>query len=103
MAPGRPSEGGERGAKDSKGRKGASPRRERPTGTGRKRSGKCRFCTSKREVDYKDVKTLQKLSTPQGKIYSRKRSGNCAYHQRKVERAVKRARFLALLPYTGRT
>ncbi len=68
----------------------------------RKRKNKCRFCKSGREVDYKDVKTLQKLSTPQGKIYSRKRSGNCAYHQRQVKRAIKQARFLALLPYTGR-
>ncbi len=64
---------------------------------------KCRFCKGKVElVDYKDVKGLHKLSTPQGKLYSRKRSGTCAAHQRQVKRAVKRARFLALLPYVGR-
>jgi small subunit ribosomal protein S18 len=45
---------------------------------------------------------LQKLSTTQGKLFSRRRSGNCALHQRLFQRAAKRARFLALLPYVGR-
>ncbi|MHC4501756.1 MAG: 30S ribosomal protein S18 [Planctomycetota bacterium] len=64
---------------------------------------KCRFCKDRvKRVDYKDVRTLHKLNTPQGKLYSRKRSGTCAAHQRQVKRAVKRARFLALLPYVGR-
>lgn len=68
-----------------------------------KKRNKCRFCKAKAKlVDYKDVRTLQKLSTPQGKLYSRKRSGNCARHQRQVKIAVKRARFLGLLPYVGR-
>jgi len=63
---------------------------------------KCRFCRDKvREVDYKDVPVLQKLTTQQGKLFSRKRSGNCARHQRSVKRAVKRARFMGLLPYVG--
>ena len=53
-------------------------------------------------VNYKDVRTLQRLTTPQGKIFSRKRSGTCASHQRQVKHAIKRARFLALLPYVGR-
>jgi ribosomal protein S18 len=53
-------------------------------------------------VDYKDVRTLQKLCTSQGKLFSRKRSGNCAKHQRQFRQAAKRARFLALLPYIGR-
>jgi ribosomal protein S18 len=53
-------------------------------------------------IDYKEVRTLQRLSTPQGKLFSRKRSGTCATHQRQVKRAIKRARFLALLPYVGR-
>ncbi len=44
---------------------------------------------------------MQKLLTPQGKQFSRKRSGNCARHQRSANRAIKRARFLALLPYVG--
>ena len=53
-------------------------------------------------MDYKDVRTLQRLTTPQGKIFSRKRSGTCATHQRQIKRAIKRARFIALLPYVGR-
>ena len=61
---------------------------------------KCRFCRDKvREIDYKDVVTLQKLTTQHGKTFSRKRSGNCARHQRSAQRAIKRARFLGLLPY----
>ncbi len=55
-----------------------------------------------KRVDYKDVRTLQKLCTSQGKLFSRKRSGNCAKHQRQFRQAAKRARFLALLPYIGR-
>jgi small subunit ribosomal protein S18 len=65
-------------------------------------SSKCRFCRAKvGTVDYKDIGALKKLVTPQGKMFSRKRAGNCAYHQRSVKRAVKRARFLALLQYVG--
>ena len=60
----------------------------------------CRFCRRGEEyVDYKDIETLQKLLTHRGKIYSRKRSGNCAGCQRKVKSAIKRARFMALLPF----
>ena len=71
--------------------------------TKRARPGmKCRFCRAKvKQVDYKDVATLSKLTTPQGKMFSRKRAGNCAYHQRSFKTAIKRARFLALLPYVG--
>lgn len=62
----------------------------------------CRFCRGKvAYIDYKDIETLQKLLTNRGKIYSRKRSGNCASCQRKVKRAIKLARFMALLPYTA--
>ena len=52
-------------------------------------------------MDYKDLPSIVKLLTPQGKMFSRKRSGNCARHQRMVKVAVKRARFMALLPYVG--
>ena len=86
-------------------------RRKLPTGrsnskTMKKRrfreQAKCRFCRDKiREVDYKDIGTLVKLTTNQGKMFSRKRSGNCARHQRSTKRAVKRARFLGLMPYLG--
>ncbi len=68
----------------------------------KKRKKKCRFCRMKVEqIDYKDVPTLQKLCTGRGKLFARKRSGNCAIHQRMVKRAVKRARFIALMPYSG--
>ena len=61
---------------------------------------KCRFCREKiQEVDYKAVAVLTKLTTQQGKLFSRKRSGNCARHQSSCKRAVKRARAMALLPY----
>jgi small subunit ribosomal protein S18 len=64
--------------------------------------GRCRFCRTRGlVVDYKDVATLQKLCTTQGKLFSRKRSGNCAKHQRKVKLAVKQARFIGLMPYVG--
>jgi small subunit ribosomal protein S18 len=63
---------------------------------------RCRFCRDKlTRVDYKDVLTLQKLCTSQGRIFSRKRSGNCAAHQRMVKKAIKQARFVALIAYTA--
>jgi len=64
--------------------------------------GGCRFCRARvRAIDYKDTPNLQKLTTGQGKLFSRKRSGNCARHQRQLKVAVKRARFLSLLPYVA--
>ena len=66
------------------------------------RDNKCRFCRDKVTiVDYKNVAALQKLTTTQGKLFSRKRSGNCAKHQRMAQRAIKRARVLALMPFIG--
>jgi small subunit ribosomal protein S18 len=63
---------------------------------------RCRFCREGMDViDYKDIQTLQKLCTSQGKLFSRKRSGNCARHQRKAKWAIKRARYMALMPYVG--
>jgi small subunit ribosomal protein S18 len=63
---------------------------------------RCRFTRAGVDrIDYKDVVTLQKLMTNQGRIFSRKRSGNAARFQRMVKVAIKRARFMALLPYIG--
>ncbi|MHC4471606.1 MAG: 30S ribosomal protein S18 [Planctomycetota bacterium] len=63
---------------------------------------RCRFCREKVSlIDYKDIQSLQKLTTGQGKLFSRKRSGNCAKHQRQAKLALKRARFIALMPYVG--
>ena len=65
--------------------------------------GRCRFCRAKvKMVDWKDVQTLSRLSTGQGKMFSRKRSGNCARHQRQFKVAIKYARFMALMPYVAR-
>jgi len=54
-------------------------------------------------VDYKAVDDLRRLMTPNGKIYSRKRLGLSARNQRMVAQAIKRARYMALLPYTSAT
>jgi len=65
--------------------------------------GRCRFCRAKvKMVDWKDVQTMSRLSTGQGKMFSRKRSGNCARHQRQFKVAIKYARFMALMPYVAR-
>ncbi|HHT9119635.1 MAG TPA: 30S ribosomal protein S18 [Candidatus Hypogeohydataceae bacterium YC41] len=61
----------------------------------------CRFCKmGVKEVDYKDLTNIQKLIGSRGRLFSRKRSGNCATHQRSTKQAIKRARFMALLPFT---
>jgi small subunit ribosomal protein S18 len=63
---------------------------------------KCRFCRMRvDELDYKDVQYLQKLMGNQGKLFSKRRSGNCSTHQRSAKIALKRARHMALLPYTA--
>jgi small subunit ribosomal protein S18 len=64
---------------------------------------KCRFTRARVDnIDYKDVATLQKMVSQQGKMYGRKRTGTRSHFQRKLKVAVKRARFMALLPYVGR-
>jgi len=58
----------------------------------------CRFCVNKtRIIDYKDLKTLETFVKERGKIVSRRSSGNCAKHQRRLAEAIKRARFLSLM------
>ena len=60
----------------------------------------CRFCVEKvKEIDYKDMKKLERATNDRGKIYPRKLTGVCAKHQRKLSSAVKLARHMALLPY----
>jgi small subunit ribosomal protein S18 len=54
-------------------------------------------------IDYKDAEPLRKLMSPNGKILGRKRSGMDAYEQRMAAAAIKRARYMALLPYTSAT
>lgn len=63
----------------------------------------CFFCTANRDVvDYKDTATIRQFMSTQAKIYPRRKSGLCARHQRRVAEAAKRARFLALVPFTTR-
>jgi small subunit ribosomal protein S18 len=72
-------------------------RRGRPGG----RRKVCRFCADKSlKVDFKDVRTLQSFVTEGGKIVPARTSGNCAKHQRQLAIAIKRARVVALLPFS---
>jgi small subunit ribosomal protein S18 len=62
----------------------------------------CRFCEEKAAwIDYKDVRTLQNYIPERAKILPRRISGTCAKHQRQLMRAIKRARNIALLPFTA--
>lgn len=69
----------------------------------RKRRRKvCNFCVDKAQfIDYKDVAKLRRYTTERGKILPRRISGTCAKHQRKLTLAIKRARSIALLPFTA--
>ena len=72
----------------------------------RARKNRCKFCTKDgcprpAFVDYKDVTSLKKLTSGQNKMFSRKRSGLCAPFQRAASAAIKRARFVGLMPYIG--
>lgn len=82
--------GGDGGDEEKRGGRG---------GFGRKKV--CRFCSEKNsKVDFKDQATLKYFVTERGKIIPRRISGNCAKHQRQMATAIKRARALALIPYT---
>ncbi|PMQ02517.1 MAG: 30S ribosomal protein S18 [Dictyoglomus sp. NZ13-RE01] len=60
----------------------------------------CVFCSEKiEEIDYKNIERLKRFMTEKGKIYPRRVSGNCARHQRQLSKAIKRARYMGLLPY----
>ena len=61
----------------------------------------CQLCVDKIEhIDYKDLPRLRRFVTERGKILPRRMSGNCAKHQRQLSEAIKRARAIALLPFT---
>ncbi len=61
----------------------------------------CSFCVDKVvEVDYREAQKLRRYITERGKILPRRISGNCAHHQRQLTVAIKRARNIALLPFT---
>jgi len=68
---------------------------------GRPRRKICAFCADKsKSIDYKDTMKLKRFLTERGKIQPRRTSGVCAKHQRELAMAIKRARMMALLPYT---
>lgn len=80
-------------------------RPERPERQGnmrdRRRRKVCQFCVDKVEqIDYKDVAKLRKYMSERAKILPRRMTGTCAMHQRQLTEAIKRARHIALLPYT---
>jgi small subunit ribosomal protein S18 len=60
----------------------------------------CYFCQKNiKEIDFKNARTLENFISAAGKIKSRKKTGLCSRHQRRLSQSIKRARFLALLPY----
>lgn len=62
----------------------------------------CRYCERKLSyIDYKDDRDIRRALSERGRIVPRRISGTCAFHQRQIARAVKRARFLALIPYVA--
>ncbi|HJD05675.1 MAG TPA: 30S ribosomal protein S18 [Candidatus Onthoplasma faecipullorum] len=61
----------------------------------------CAFCEDKKPIDYKDVNRLKKFVTEKGKIIPSRQTGTCARHQRELTVAIKRARNMALLPFSG--
>ena len=66
----------------------------------RKKKRVCQFCASKdARIDYKNTQRLQKYVTERGKILPRRTTGACAKHQRHIAQQIKRARFMALIPF----
>lgn len=75
-------------------------RTARPNKRARKKV--CMFCVDRAEfIDYKDINKLKKCMTERSKILPRRVTGTCAYHQRELTSAIKRARHIALLPYVS--
>ncbi len=87
------------------GKKTASRPAGKPAGTGFVRrpfikKKVCRFCADKNlKIDYKDSKLLRNYITERGKIIPRRVTGNCAYHQRRVARAIKLSRIISIMPF----
>ncbi|MHB8870272.1 MAG: 30S ribosomal protein S18 [Thermoleophilia bacterium] len=80
----------------------ARKRRARPT-TGSRRRKYCYFCKEKiQHVDYKDYNQLRRFTSERAKIRSRRTTGACRRHQRQISVAIRRAREMALLPYSNR-
>ena len=80
--------------------KADGPARKRVGGGMRRRKKVCVFCGKDNVIDYKDTAKLKRYVSERGKILPRRITGNCAKHQRALTVAVKRARHVALMPYT---
>lgn len=71
-------------------------------GMKRPRKKVCKFCEAKIDkIDYKDINRLKGCMTERSKILPRRVTGTCAYHQRELTTAIKRARYIALIPYVS--
>lgn len=78
------------------------PERNDRRGGGRSRRKVCSFCVDKVDsIDYKDSAKLKRYMSERGKILPRRMTGTCAKHQRQLTEAIKRARHIALLPFTA--
>ncbi|OGM03870.1 30S ribosomal protein S18 [Candidatus Woesebacteria bacterium RIFCSPHIGHO2_01_FULL_39_32] len=75
------------------------PKRKAPPVTRFKTPENCPFCKMGKNPDYKDYKTLEKYLSDRAKILGRDRTGICTRHQKKLSTAIKRARYLGLLPF----
>jgi small subunit ribosomal protein S18 len=62
----------------------------------------CHFCNNVRPIDYKNIEDLKKFLEPHARLLGKRRTDMCARHQRKLAKAVKLARFMALLPFISR-
>jgi len=68
-----------------------------------KKEKKCHFCINNvKDIEYKDADTLRRFINSYGKIFPKKRTGTCAKHQRKLAISIKRARVMAILPFTNK-
>ena len=82
-------------SEDRNERSGRRPRGRKP------RRKACQFCIDKiQQIDYKDLPRLRRFMSERSKILPRRMTGNCAKHQRQLSTAIKRARHLALIPYS---
>ena len=86
-------------------RKSSGPKKSGERGGGRgfyktARKKQCRFCTDGMVVDYKNVGMIRTFMSERAKIVPRRNTGTCAKHQRQLTTAIKRARILALVPFT---
>ena len=86
-----------------KNRRGSRPVDDKMPVRRRGRRKVCRFCADRLPIDYKDLRTLGNFVSERGKIIPSRITGNCAGHQRQLTTAIKRARNVALLPFSSTT